>query len=253
MPGRETPHLNLPAIQELTRNAITVLSFAATSENGEIDVKEKETALEVVQLLQQLLKVHIHNVPSRRSSVWDWPLARLRRGPPLMDKWYFFYGLLDCLGQVARHAGPGQLSTELLTLLKQLMEASEYEELRWKILEIFEAYEPLRRSIHQWLRAGFASPNIDKAGVLMELAAVGFNSRQRVITSVEAGNPMSRETTSSSGMDNRLILSSDPSSLTQATENRPLYPAVAGAQYIGDGMNAYAEDVDAIGQLPMMQ
>ncbi|KAL8847263.1 MAG: hypothetical protein Q9221_007687 [Calogaya cf. arnoldii] len=253
MPGRETPHLNLPAIQELIRNATTILSFAATSENGEIDVKEKETALEVVQLVQQLLKVHIHNIPSRRSSVWDWPLARLRRGPPLMDKWYFFYGLLDCLAQVARHAGPGQLSTELLALLKQLMEESEYEELRWKILEIFEAYEPLRRGIHQWFRARFASPSIDSAGVLLELAAVGLNSRQRVLTSVEAVIPRSQQTTSSSGMDNHLVLSGDPSSLTQATENRPLYPALVGTQYIGDGMNTHAEDVDAIGQLPMMQ
>lgn len=168
-----------------------------------------------------------------------------------MDKWYFFYGLLDCLGQVARHARSGQLLVELFTLLKELMEESEYEELRWKILEIFEAYEPVRRNVHQWLTASHGSSNIDNAGVLLELAAVRSISRQQMLTSSEAESPVSRQTTSSSGMDDRRFLSGNPSSSSQAIENRPLYPALVQAQYSNRRTSAHAAEVDAIEQLPM--
>ncbi|KAI4253009.1 MAG: hypothetical protein L6R42_007739 [Xanthoria sp. 1 TBL-2021] len=253
IPGRRSRYLNLPAIQELTRNATTVfsLSAAAREDRDQVDVEEKEIAHGVVQLVQQLLRVHIEDIPSKKSSVWDWPLARLRRGPPLMDKWYFFYGLLDCLVQVARHARSGQLPVELFSRLKQLMDESEYEELRWKILEIFEAYEPLRRNVHEWLTASHGSSNIDNAGVLLELAAVRSISRQQVLTSSEAESPVSRQTISSSGMDDRRFLSGNPSSSSQAIENRTLYPALVEAQYSNRRTNAHAADVDAIEQLPM--
>lgn len=246
IPGRRSRYLNLPAIQELTRNANTVFSLSAARDRDQVDVEEKEIAHGVVQLLQQLLRVHIEDIPSKKSSVWDWPLARLRRGPPLMDKWYFFYGLLDCLGQVARRARAGQLSVELFSMLKQLMEESEYEELRWKILEIFEAYAPLRRDVHQWLTASYGSSNIDNTGVLSELAAVRTISRQQVLTDFEAGSPVSQQTTSSSDVDDRRLLPGNSSSSSQAIENRPLYPALLEAQY-----NNRRTSVDAIEQLPM--
>lgn len=183
--------------------------------------------------------------------MWDWPLARLRRGPPLMDKWYFFYGLLDCLGQVARHARTGQLSVELFSMLKQLMDKSEYEELRWKILEIFEAYEPVRKNVHQWLTASHGSSNIDNADISLELAAVRTIARQQVLTDVDAGSHVSRQTTSSSGMDDSRFLSGSPSYSSQPIENRPLYPALMETQYNNRRTSASATDVDAIEQLPM--
>ena len=183
--------------------------------------------------------------------MWDWPLARLRRGPPLMDKWYFFYGLLDCLGQVARHARTGQLDRELFSMLKQLMEESEYEEFRWKILEIFEAYQPVRKNVHQWLTASHGSSNIDNGDISLELAAVRTIARQQVLTDVEAGSHLSRQATSSSGMDDGRFLSGSPNSSSQPIERRPLYPALLEAQYNNRRTSASAADVDAIEQLPM--
>ena len=150
-----------------------------------------------------------------------------------MDKWYFFYGLLDCVAQLARHVRPRQISRELLSTLKQLMEESEYEEFRWKIIEIFEAYEPVRRNIHQWLAASHEASNYDSAGILVEHAAVSNISRQHVLADSIIGSPVSRKTTSSSGIDNHRSLSEGAGSTSQGIENRSLFPALVEAQWRG--------------------
>lgn len=242
--------MNLPAIQELTRNAATVSSLAETGDNDENDFEEILMAFQVAHLIQELLRIHIQDIPSKRSSAWDWPLARLRRGPPLMDKWYFFYGLLDCLSQVTRHTRHGQLSVDLFAMLKQLMEESEYEELRWKILEIFEAYEPVRRSIHKWLTASHQDSNIDNAVVLLELAVVRTISLQQMPTDSETRSPVSRQTSSSTGVNESGLLPANWSSSSQTIDNRPLLRARMEAQYSNRRPSAQAADVDAIEQVP---
>ncbi len=251
IPGRKSPYLNLPAIQELTRNATTVSSLAATRNNNEISLDVAPIAVEVVQMIAELSKIHIRNIPSKKSSVWDWPLARLRLGPPLMDKWYFFYGLLDCLSQVARHISHGQLSVELFAMLKQLMEESEYAELRWKIMEIFEAYEPVRRNIHQWLKASHRSSNVDNAVVLLELAAVRSISGQHVPTNIDTGSPVSRQTTSSTSVNESRFLPANRIPSSQTIDNRPLHHALVEAQYRNRRPSAHSADLDAIEQVPM--
>ncbi len=150
-----------------------------------------------------------------------------------MDKWYFFYGLLDCVAQLARHVRPGQISRELLSTLKLLMEESEYEEFRWKIIEIFEAYEPVRRNIHQWLAASHEASNYDSAGILVEHAAVRTISRQHVLAHSITGSPVSRQTTSSSGIDNHRSSSGNAGTISQGIENRPPFSALIEAQWQG--------------------
>ncbi|KAL8984109.1 MAG: hypothetical protein Q9205_001847 [Flavoplaca limonia] len=253
LPGRRNRYLNLPAIQELTRNAATVSSLAETRDNDENDFEGIPTAIQVVHLIQELLKMHIQDIPSKRSSAWDWPLARLRRGPPLMDKWYFFYGLLDCISQVARHTRHGQLSVELFAMQKQLMEESEYEELRWKILEIFEAYEPFRRNIHKWLTASHQGSNIDNAVVSLELAAVRTIFLQQMPTDSETRSPVSRQTTLSTGTNEGRLLPASRIPSSQTIDNRPLHHALEEAQYSNGRPSPQAADVDAIEQVPTTQ
>ncbi len=53
-----------------------------------------------------------------------------------MNKWGFFYGLLDCAAQLARYHEPEQMSPTLLRNLAQLLAESEFEEFRWKVREI---------------------------------------------------------------------------------------------------------------------
>ncbi|KAL8732601.1 MAG: hypothetical protein Q9166_002574 [cf. Caloplaca sp. 2 TL-2023] len=227
IPGRKSRYLNLPAIQELTRNAMTLLGTVAAREYDEDVLEQTKVAVGVVQLVQHFLRIHVQDIPSKKNSAWEWPLARFRLGPPAMDKWYFFYGLLDCVAQLARYVRPGQISAELLSTLKQLMEESEYDELRWKIIEIFQAYEPTRREIHQWLGLVRRGSNND------ELAAVRTISRQLALTDIETISPISRQTTSSSSMNDRETSSRNAGSMSRCIDSRPLDPAPVNAPWRG--------------------
>lgn len=105
--------------------------------------------------MQELLNTHFQSIPSRKSDPWNWPLARLRLGPPMMNKWYFFYGLLDCAVQVSRHVEPENISSDFVRNLKQLMAETEFEEFRWKISEFLPAIEETRRRQNGAQQAGF--------------------------------------------------------------------------------------------------
>ncbi|KAL8825689.1 MAG: hypothetical protein Q9170_007696 [Blastenia crenularia] len=137
IPGREAQHLNLPAVQEITRRATTLLKENSAMVEDDENLEALEAATADVKLVQELLNSNIQEIPSRRKDSWNWPLARLRQGPPSMNKWYFFYGLLDCAAQLARRLPSDQISTNLLKTFARIMEESEFEELRWKITEIF--------------------------------------------------------------------------------------------------------------------
>lgn len=223
IPGRRSRYVNLPAIQELTRNATTLL--------GENSLEGIETTTGVVQLVQQLLTVHIHDIPSRWNPAWDWPLARLRRGPPLMDKWYFFYGLLDCVAQLARYVRAEQFSVRLLSTLKQLMEESEYDELRWKILEILEAYEATSGVKHQSLGVvhGTSSNNHESLAPA-EISAVKNILRQRDLAEHEALTTISRQGSGSYSMEDIQPPSHRAGCFSQGIEDRRLYPSLAEAE-----------------------
>lgn len=114
---------------ELTRNAVVCLQYHETDAGG----TELDQAIVDANLVCSLLRDHIEEIPSRRSDTWDWPLARFRRGPPSLNKWYFFYGLLDCVAQLAPLV---QIPADLLERLRQLGEDVEWEEFGWKIEEI---------------------------------------------------------------------------------------------------------------------
>ncbi|KAL8686800.1 MAG: hypothetical protein Q9218_006856 [Villophora microphyllina] len=143
IPGRRSRHLNLPAVQELTRNASVCFQCLGTDEDRSEDA---EQAIADATLVHQLLRDHIEEMPSRKVDAWDWPLARLRRGPPLLNKWYFFYGLLDCVGQLAPYYSVVQFPADLLERLRHLEKDTEWEEFRWKIEEILGDYQSTSRA-----------------------------------------------------------------------------------------------------------
>ncbi|KAL8798156.1 MAG: hypothetical protein Q9182_006907 [Xanthomendoza sp. 2 TL-2023] len=180
IPRGQGHFVSLPGIQEVTRNATTLLHSVAVGPHQDDDPEEIRIANDAVQLVLRLLRFHIQDIPSRRNDLWNWPLARLRRSPRSMNKWYFFYGLLDCVGQLAQHVRPDQLPEELLFMIKQLMEESDFEEFRWKIIEIFQAYKPTFANIHQWLRPAQNIPDSDESLASRELDAVMEISRERV-------------------------------------------------------------------------
>ena len=161
IPARKGAHLNLPAIQELTRIA-TALMQKSDVEN-ERNAKDAAKAKEIVGFVHQLLRDNMESIPSRRRDAWNWPLARFRLGPPMMNQWYFFYGLLDCHAQLARYMRPEDMPDDIVAQLKALFDTSEWEQLRWKVMEILQGCNPTGNIIRNWLdslhnTAGFQEP-----------------------------------------------------------------------------------------------
>lgn len=140
---------------------------------------EIEKAAAIVKLVLEILHVSIQKIPSKKSDAWNWPFARLRRGPPLLNKWYFFYGLLDCAAQLARQLGPGQLPAAFLGRLKRLMEETEFEEIRWKVTEILDAYNPNGIAIHQWPESLHNNHDGEEPRVLLDFMEGDLNRWQQ--------------------------------------------------------------------------
>ncbi|KAL8868784.1 MAG: hypothetical protein Q9174_004755, partial [Haloplaca sp. 1 TL-2023] len=151
LPARKGAHLNLPAIQELTRIATTLMQNKDA--NGERSAPDAAKAQDIVDFVQQLLRDNMDRVPSRKSDGWNWPLARFRLGPPMMNQWYFFYGLLDCYAQLAQYIRPEDMPADIVAQLKTLLVTSEWEQLRWKVMEILQGSNPTSIAIHHWLES----------------------------------------------------------------------------------------------------
>ncbi|KAL8708755.1 MAG: hypothetical protein Q9220_006397 [cf. Caloplaca sp. 1 TL-2023] len=172
IPGRRGRYLNLPALQEFTRNAATMFSRGNAAGPRNRDTSDIRHANQIVELVQELLMVYSQEIPSRNDDYWNWPLARLRRGPPSLNKWYFFYGLLDCASQVAGYLKPGQISDELLRVLVRLLRISDFEEFRWKVLEIFLRYETTRTNMQRWLEISGHIPQNEMLQISSEVDTI---------------------------------------------------------------------------------
>ncbi|KAL9031616.1 MAG: hypothetical protein Q9196_000373 [Gyalolechia fulgens] len=191
IPGRDSQYLNLPALQEITRRATTLLREAEIAVEDSSKRKAVEAAANDVKLVQELLKTYIQEIPSRKQDTWNWPLARVGLGPPSLNKWYQFYGLLDCAGQLFSCLRPEQISIELLKKFAQILEQSEFKEFRWKIIEIFmvcfparSGLDPLRESLQKSL--GLDAP-LDISE--LEVEAITRILKEGVIDSAGAAYP----------------------------------------------------------------
>ncbi|KAI4188321.1 MAG: hypothetical protein LQ346_005333 [Caloplaca aetnensis] len=175
IPGRKNRYLNLPAIQEITRRATTMMDVTSRAQNHIHAPEIAADATSDVNLVQELLDTHFQDIPSKRSDQWNWPLARLRLGPPLMNKWGFFYGLLDCAAQLARYHGPEQLSPTLLRNLEQLLAESEFEEFRWKVREITTSFNEQSTSPSALAEAQWASEKTSSGTTSAPSLGVGLS------------------------------------------------------------------------------
>lgn len=166
----------------------------------------------VVKLVQQLLRDHIEDIPSRKSDAWNWPLARLRRGPPLMNKWYFFYGLLDCYAQLARHLRCQDMPSDILAWLKRLLELSEFEEFRWKVIEILQACSPEKGAMDDWLESLHLTANIEEPRAVLS-----------AVTSILEDNPTSPRADGFEARRTNVLVSTD-------ADEQATYLSLVGAQ-----------------------
>lgn len=93
--------------------------------------------------------------PPELARRWHKALAVISRGPPDLDQGYYFYGLLDCVSQLAAVSDPRMLGEGLLDRIKDLVFDSVVPEFRWKAIEVslschctrWEQYQMLRRDV----------------------------------------------------------------------------------------------------------
>ncbi|KAL8957398.1 MAG: hypothetical protein Q9183_006070 [Haloplaca sp. 2 TL-2023] len=219
IPARRGAHLNLPAIQELTRIATTLMQESDVE--NERNAQNAARVKDIVGFVHQLLRDNMENIPSRRRDAWNWPLARFRLGPPMMNQWYFFYGLLDCHAQLARYMRPDDMPADVVAYLKHLFVASEWEQLRWKVMEILQGYNPTGNTIQDWLDSPHSTSDIEEPRDILQAVksvledAKLYDGTTAVETPLE-GLPLS--TTASSETTHESLWNAQSSSSMQPTE-----------------------------------
>ena len=82
-------------------------------------------------LLGEALETRLDDSPAPRNDQWDWTWRVVRR-VPVLNNWFFIYGLLDCTVQLANAFGPGNAPTALRQTLQKIAYESNEEHFRWK-------------------------------------------------------------------------------------------------------------------------
>ena len=90
----------------------------------------------LVDKVDEILTMENGKFPPELARRWHKALAVISRGPPDLDQGYYFYGLLDCVSQLAAVSDPRMLGEGLLDRIKDLVFDSVVPEFRWKAVSI---------------------------------------------------------------------------------------------------------------------
>ena len=90
----------------------------------------------LVDKVDETLIVENGSFPAGLAKRWHKVLAFISRGPPDLDQGYYYYGLLDCVSQLAAVSDPQLLGVKLLDRVKDLIFDSAVPEFRWKAVSI---------------------------------------------------------------------------------------------------------------------
>lgn len=85
----------------------------------------------LVDKVDEILAVENANFPPDLARRWHKVLATMGRGPPSLDQGYYYYGLLDCVSQLAAVSDPSMLRG-LWNRVTDLIFESVVPEFRWK-------------------------------------------------------------------------------------------------------------------------
>ncbi|KAL8796524.1 MAG: hypothetical protein Q9195_001198 [Heterodermia aff. obscurata] len=124
IPGPRKRDLTLPALQEITRNTVSMRRQPDSD-------KITEALLEASQLIQKVLETRLDDQIKPRIDRLDW-IYRVSGRVPQLRNWDFTYGTLDCAIQLARAFGPSTVSPGLQQTIQRLVFESSDEYFRWK-------------------------------------------------------------------------------------------------------------------------
>ena len=131
--------------QEHARQATT--AFRQTIGGEEPDDMRSGIAQFVSILLgkiDEILATEFSNPPSSLAHYSHTFLTTVHRGPPDIDRGYYFYGLLDITAQLSAVINPKMLPRRLFQNLIQLIEEHELAEFRWKAVSQYLFEEKIR-------------------------------------------------------------------------------------------------------------
>lgn len=90
----------------------------------------------LIDKVDEILAVENIKFPAELARRSHKALAIISRGPPGLDQGYYYYGLLDCVSQLAAVSDPGMLGEALLNQIKDLIFDSVVPEFRWKAVSV---------------------------------------------------------------------------------------------------------------------
>ena len=109
---------------------------AIADKSGELRTAAAAIVSALVDKVDEILAVENEKFPLELARRWHKALAAISRGPPDLDQGYHYYGLLDCVSQLAAVSDPELLGEKLLNKVKDLIFESVVPEFRWKAVSI---------------------------------------------------------------------------------------------------------------------
>ena len=84
--------------------------------------------------------IDFEEAPAKLGNYWHRYIAAFHKGPPGLDRSYYFYGLLDCTAQLAAFVKPDMIPLRLRHSLTQLFKYHGVPEIRWKAVSKFSMF-----------------------------------------------------------------------------------------------------------------
>ena len=123
-------------MQEYTRLATSLCRESAIEdESGELRKSVAAIVTSLFDKVNEILATEKRNSPPELANRRHRALAFFSLGPPSLDQGYYYWGLLDCVSQLAAVSEPqmlGQGSDGLLKRVEDLIFDSVVPEFRWK-------------------------------------------------------------------------------------------------------------------------
>lgn len=133
-------------MQEYTRLATSLCRKAAIAdESGELRAAAAAIVTALFDKVDEILGAENGQFPAELAKRWHRALASISRGPPDLDRGYYYYGLLDCVSQLAAVSDPQMLGEGLLNRVKDLVFDSVVPEFRWKAVSTPSPHGELRQ------------------------------------------------------------------------------------------------------------
>lgn len=124
-------------MQEYTRLATSLCRESVIAdESGELRIAATAIVSALADKLDEILAVENESLPPELAKRWHKALALVSHGPPDLEKGYYYFGLLDCISQLAAVSDSQILGGGLLIRVKNLVFDSIVPEFRWKAVSI---------------------------------------------------------------------------------------------------------------------